>query len=926
MSARWTAAVLLTLSGATGLVYEVVWSKALADLLGNSGQAHAVVLATFMGGLALGALVFGRVADRAEKPLRVYAGIEAFVGVYALAYPWIHELLRDVYLGVAGGFAERWRVVPKLLFAAATILLPTIAMGGTMPVMIRHATAHPAGLGASLSLLYALNSLGAAFGGFWAGTVWLPAVGLWKTAAAAGLVNLLLACVSLVLAGRSQPAPKQTSAELASDGPGLSAAQRRIVLASLGVSGAVAMVLETGWIRVLTLIVGASTYAFTWIVTAFIVGLSLGSLWVSRRTVARPLMTYGALQLALVAAVALTVPLMVRAPYWFLHLRGMLAKTPQAFGLWQAVVFGLALLVMLGPTLIMGAAFPIGARLAASGEAGLGRQLGHAWAVNTVGTVLGALLGGLWLLPTIGLRGLFDGAAGVTLVTGLVLWRSAAVDRASLLRWGAFATAAWLTMLILPGDWPQTLMRLSAFRAHPISVQGKSFAQYVAEELASAEPRFIRHDTFASIFVGQSTTDASHRYLLVNGKPDASTLPADRVTQKMLGHVGPLLAESPTKRALVIGVGSGLTLGSILTHPVEQVDAVEIAPGVIDAARVFGDDNGHALDDPRVAVHVDDARSFLAFPGAPYDVIISEPSNPWVSGISSLFTAEFMDLVHQRLTPDGILVQWIQAYETSDELMRLVLRTVRRRFPHATAWQGAANDMLIVAAKQPLALDGKVLRERLARDAVRTDLATIHLDTPLGFLARQRGTVKDLAAYAGEGPLNTDELNRLEYGAPLAFFTEAEAHVPDSRRRAGAWPELLISRALSEQPLTAADAEALFRAISMAQELDTPVRRAAAQAWARLDPQAARHALTFTTLLQGEVERAQEVLGSVDDANAARIALKLALKQWEQRAGPYEPLPTPPVPRWLELAGGDARAREGAAKLCARVGCALPPP
>lgn len=926
MSARWIAGGLLTLSGATGLVYEVVWSKALADLLGNSGQAHAVVLATFMGGLALGALLFGRLADRVESPLRVYAAIEASVGLYAFAYPTIHHGLRDVYLSFAANVPEGWRVVPKLLFAAASVLPPTIAMGGTMPVMIRHATARASGLGASLSLLYALNSLGAALGGFLAGTRWLPAVGMWRTAAAAGVVNLALAAVSLGLGLRSGPARSDGVGSEAAADEEVTPAQRRLALLALGLSGAVAMILETGWIRVLTLIVGASTYAFTWIVTAFIVGLSLGSLWVSRRAVARPLVRYAQLQLALVFAVALAVPLMARAPYWFVHVRGMLAKSVEAFTLWQATVFGLGLVVMLVPTALMGAAFPLGARLAASGASGLGRRLGQSWAVNTLGTVLGALLGGLWLLPAAGLAGLFVIAAALSLLAGATLLVRSGEARGRAWTWIAAATAAWVAIVALPGDWPQTLMRLSAFRVDPIVVKNKSYARHVADELASAEPRFIRHDPFASIFVGQSTSDATHRYLLVNGKPDASTLPADRVTQKLVGHLGPVLAPRPTSRALVIGVGSGLTLGSMLTHPLRELDVVEIAPGVIDAARAFGEDNGHALDDPRVRLHVDDARSYLALAREPYDVIVSVPSNPWIAGISALFTEEFMEIVDRRLTDDGILVQWIQAYETSDELMRLVLRTVRQRFPHATAWQGSAKDVLIVASKKPLQLDWAALVARLGKAEVRADLASLHLETPLGFLARQRGTAEELARYAGEGPLNTDAHNRLEYGAPVAFFIEAEAHVPDSRRREGAWAQLLVSRALAEHPLQAADAEALFRAVSMAQEQDDPIRRAAGQAWARLDPAAARLPLAFTVLQQGEVELAKALLGTVDGANAARVALRTALKEREQRAGPFQPLEAPPVEAWLRQAGDEPRIRAVATKLCARAGCTLAAP
>jgi spermidine synthase len=896
------AAGFLLLSGATGLMYEVVWSKALADWLGNSGQAHALVLATFMGGLALGAWVFGSMADRSARPLLVYGLIEIGIGLAALAFPTIQGLARGGFLRVAAQTPEAYRLVPKLVFAAVSVLAPAIAMGGTMPVMLSHIGRRPES-GDSVATLYSLNSLGAAIGAWLAGTVLLPNAGVWATSRAAGMVNLFIGATAVTLGWRDRSAyasrPEGTSSHVTS-------AVSHVAFWAMGLSGFTTMALETGWIRAVTLMVGGSTYAFTCIVTAFITGLALGSGWVARLPPKDPVQFFLRCQLALVATVALTVPICLRLPYLFLRARDVLARTTDAFGLYQSLLFAVCAAVVLGPTLVLGAAFPVGARLATGGDTS-GRSLGRVWAFNTVGTVLGALCSGLFLMPALGLSALLWVGVALTLA---IATRLVQVTRLS--PWGVVAAlAAWLALGASSPEWATVLTRLSPFRVSPQTARGKTSEAYMRTEMASASELFVRHDTFASVFVGQSTTDANHRFLLVNGKPDASTLPMDMVTQTLIGQLGPLLSRREVKRGMVIGVGAGFTVGSLLTHGLNQLDVVEISPAVVEASRHFDAENNQALADPRVQLHIDDARTTLSLASGKYDLIVSEPSNPWVSGISSLFTDAFFEISKSKLTDDGLLIQWIHTYEMSDALVRLVLRTLLAHFPHVTAWQGGMHDVILVASRQPLPLSFDELTSRIGAEAVARDLRRIHIDGPLGLLALQRTGTDSLRTYAGAGPLNTDEHNRLEFGAPIAFYVDAQAEIPDDRRRPTRHQSLYFSQVLLK-PLKPAQAREITRAVAAAQGDDDPVGRSAAQSWYAVAPDSvARFALAEFAYEQREVSTTLKLLSAPREDREASLTIRALTLDWRNRASVLAPLPEvdlAPLIQWLPDAGGLCQA------------------
>jgi predicted membrane-bound spermidine synthase len=885
---RGLLSVFLVLSGATGLVYEVIWSKALADILGNSGQAHAIVLATFMGGLALGAWLFGGLSDRVERPLALYGAIELFVGLYALVFPAVQQVLGDTFLSVAANLSEGARPIAKLSLAALSLLPPTIAMGGTMPAMLKHATRGDPSIRATLAHLYAVNSFGAALGAWLAGTVSLPALGLSATARWAAAINLGLGVVTIALA---RAAPARSAMAQVAEGPATIRYGGRQTLAAmvgLVLSGFTSMLYETGWIRVLTLVVGGSTYAFTWIVCAFILGIALGSFWISRRPEADDLQRFGWLQVGVVVTVALTIPLFLLVPWLFLLAKSVLARSETAFPVWQLVMFASATLVMLLPTFLMGAAFPVGARVVAQGHATVGRRLGLVWAGNTVGTVLGALLGGLWLMPAIGLERLFSVGLVLSSVGALCAVLLAPTTQRRALAIPLVATAVVLSFTAF-GGWGPLLAQLSPFRVDPEMVKLSSPGVYLRTYANAFDTNFVKDDTFATVYVGTGRRPGAHRFLLVNGKPDASTGIHDQATQVMLGQLGMLLAPKPPKQVMVIGAGAAVTVGSALTHPVEHLDLVEISPGVLEAARYFADVNRGALDDARVTVTIDDARTALSLSKSRYDLIVSEPSNPWVSGISSLFTEEFFAVVDQRLSDDGVLVQWIHTYEMNTRLIRLVMRTLQRRFPEVTVWQGGEGDLLLLASRKPGLATPEQLGARLSRQAVHDDLARIDVELVDGVLARQMMTSEQVKAFAGDGPSNSDDHNLLEYEAPVAFWARSSAQVPDFRVKRASPAGLALEAHLAAAPLDGARARALYRSVAWSTGADHPLRRAAATAWRSVAPddRDAALALADAALAQGDATRALASLPATRDAASALRELKALAIEEQQRRGPW---------------------------------------
>lgn len=854
-------------SGLAGLMHEIVWSKMLVSLIGSTAHAQVAVLAVFMSGLAIGAVLFGRKSDRRDRPLQTYARLELLIAAYGLLLPLILRAAGAGYDALAPRFFEQGTLLFSLRFVLALlcVLLPAIWMGGTLPILARFLVVRVEATRGAVARLYALNNLGAVLGAGLAGFWTLSSFGILPSLASASAMNVLAAFLALrAQAGAIQDAPSQApSSEPAAL---YTRAQYSATLAALFASGFAAMGYEVLFSRVIALSFGSSTYSFTVMLMSFITGIGIGSAIVARLRVERPLWLFGASQIAAAVALVAMTPLISRLPYWTGLLRIQLGTDGAAFTYDQFAKAGMILLFLLVPTVCLGFGFPLVSQIQAKSPARIGSAVGSTYAWNTVGNVVGTVATGLWFLPALGVLGSFHVQLGMNLAAGvlvLAVAREVPVSR----RAGVTAAAAAAVVLyaMLGAGWIDPINRSAdhlRLRSGPDpGLPAWLRASHPASSFEAWKQAYVkRPEDFPRYFFAEdaNTTvltygDAAGVRLMVNTKPDASSfidpVESDIGTQLLLAHL-PLLFAKNADAVLVIGHGSGITAGSAMVHGAERGDVVEISHGVIASDFLFAEENHGVLSNPRVHVWEEDGRTFLRTAPWTYDAIISEPSNPWIAGIGGLFTRECFEEAKARLAPGGVLCLWFHEYEQEDEGVRLVLRTVAAVFPHATLFQVLQDgDVIVLASDSPLEPDFARLEVRFDRTEVRRDIArmrTFNLATVLMF---QAIPASEFAEFAGEGPINTDEHQRLESMAARAFFEARSSQLvwrnhclnrfpttpgPGLLDRYAAW------RAEQGDPLSKEELEAVIRRVQMTvdPERGRPLFEALSSRLARASPRA----------------------------------------------------------------------------------------
>lgn len=723
-------AVCYFLSGALGLIYQVLWLRKLLLVFGSTVHAVSTVLTVFFGGLAIGSWLFGRLIDRrgAEAGLRWYALLEAGIGLYAFITQPLFEAIQHVYVPIFrdSGFSPTVLVGASFVCSAAILLVPTILMGGTFPILSRYLIRTSQERGPAIAGLYAINTAGAMTGTLFIYFAGLPILGLTKTLQAAGVLNLGIGLLSFTFDRHLQALRFRAPAEPA---PVPAAARPEPaggvgwLFAAFGLSGFSAMVYEVAWTRTLSLILGSSTYAFCIMLATFLGGMALGSALARQHLQRRPstIELFVALELALGAYGLLSIPLFGQLPEWFVTLWPL---TGQSFSAVTWLQFTLSSFAMLIPTLLMGILFPIVADLVTRRFTQLGRRLGNAYAINTLGGILGSFLSGFVLIPRWGLPWAIVGAAGVNLLAAFLVYVRYG-DRKFRAGRTAFAVATLagagaVSALIIVPSWRQQVF-VSGVYLNPDAFRDTS----VAREASASTLLFYRDSLNATVSVHQTGETI---FLKVGGKTDASN-GIDMGTQVLSAHI-PLLLHHDPKRVLVIGLGSGVTLGHAGRHPVTQLHCAEIDPAVIEAARFFQAYNYRVHDDPRTRFFAADGRNVLLASQEQYDVIISEPSNPWMSGLAYLFTREFYGLAKQRLAPRGVMCQWLQLYGIFPSDAKLMLKTFHDAFPYVSVWSSVPGDMLLIGSLEPHTTTLAQLQNRMANPTVREALAQVKVDRP----------------------------------------------------------------------------------------------------------------------------------------------------------------------------------------------------
>jgi spermidine synthase len=732
------------LSGCAALVFELVWTRLLLLSLGATATAVGAVLAAFMGGMAIGSALAGTRPVARLDPILTFAALEGFVGAYALASPPI----LDVISGMA-------RPGTQFLGALLALMPATVAMGASLPVLTRAFCRSGERAAVGVGTLYAANTAGAVLGPLLAVFWFFPAAGLEDTLRIGAGLDFFVCGLLLAIRKRiadSSPQPVAT--------PGEDASVSWLLLASVAFSGASAMVYEVAWGRTLSMVYGSSVYGVSITLSTFLLGIALGSAFaarlVRRRPTEEPLLRL-ARALAASAIFAFLSLLVARSlPFLFLNFYTSSSGRETALFLSQFVI---ASILMLPSSIASGAILPFAVdALPRAGDVSF--RLARLYGANLAGSSLGALLASALLLASLGIEFSIRAAAVFVLALALlVLVRSSKFSVAT----GAIVSSFILLILALDPSGEGSLKSFGIYSG------ARTYARYEIGQLRdivqSHKLLFYRDGPTASVAVQEIER---FRLLKINGKTDASNGPGDKKTQLLLAHLPFLAADA--RRVAVVGWGSGMTVGAVLEHPVEKVDAFEIEPAVIEASRFFEPDNGTPLEDERLTLVMGDARSALRRGTELYDVVISEPSNPWLTGVANLFTRDFFEIVAERLTEDGVLCQWFHLYGMSESSARSLLATLRQVFPHVVAFQD--RDLVLLASRKPLRLSidrlGRIYRE----DAIAATLAQAGLKYPADVLVGMSLDERGAEAFSKDAALNTDDNMRLELQAPRSLYRD----------------------------------------------------------------------------------------------------------------------------------------------------------
>jgi len=734
-----------------------------------------------MGGLGLGAYVLGRRADRHANPAALYGALELAIGAFGLASPWVLRGVGASYLALARAAAPGLWVGTgiKFVFAFVVLLVPTFLMGGTLPVLTRaFARDRSDEMRGELALFYGLNTVGGVLGCAAAGYVLIELAGLRASTIAAGVLNLALGAAALLLArlpgpadGRAAPADEPVFT------PDPGAATRRLATWLIGITTFASLLYEIAWTRTLILVIGSSTYAFTTILVCFLLGIGLGSLIaIGRGRSPRDLLLRAALVQGAVAVLAsLLFPFFRALPKYVVATLQVTFLSPVAL----LALHGLAVAVVVVPPAIgMGLSFPLLAELASERAGATGSEVGRAYFANTIGSIVGAALTGFVLVHVVGSeRTLVVGVAVNAAAAGVLAWwmgvhREAGGRPHPVERLPYVLAIAALAVTAATPSWSGRLLDRGAAIYGRASMDADVLGRYLRGY--GSEQLFFQEGWNSAVSVWR---DGNQTWLKVNGKVDASSV-ADMDTQVMLGLL-PALAHPKPARVFVVGFGSGTTTRTLADVPgVDRIDVAEIERAVLRASRLFRDANRDVLDDPRVHVIEDDARSALMLATAPYDVIVSEPSNPWIAGVASLFTRDYYRVVARRLAPGGLFCQWLQMYRVTPSAVAVVIANLRAVFPHVEVWYANASDLMVLASNEPIRWDHARVASLLAAgtrtgEAARSWLRVSTPEALLGhFLLGNRGT----AAFAGGAPFeHTDDDPALEFQAARSLLAGSAA-------------------------------------------------------------------------------------------------------------------------------------------------------
>ena len=783
---------LFFISGFTALVFEVVWAKQACLVFGNTTLASAAVISAFMTGLAIGSHFFGKIADtKPGSSLKLYGWLEGGIGLFAILFPLLMKVLRPLYGLVYASCYQDFLTLSLLRFALSflILLIPTALMGGTFPLLARFLSKGEKNLKENIGCLYAMNLFGAMTGSFASGFILLGNAGILLTSLTAAVLNLGIFCYVSIRTSEAKNSA-DTSVAAGDPAPTFSAGQpgadtaldRKIfilITGLMGLHGFCAFVIQICWTRTMALILGSSTYSFSAVLTTFLAGLGLGSFavaYLAKKNTKLGFSVIGFMEISVGFAVLFFIPAFEWLVYYFVKFFPLIRLS--VFSVFAAqFIFSAAAMIV--PTFLMGLVFP--AVLNHLGKSkDIGRVIGWTYASNTIGGVLGSFMTAFFLIPKFGIIGSLRIAGLISFAAGAIFLLAS--DKA---RWKLnmgktiLIFLAFIPFLFYP--WNREVFSSGVFiYARSYTNQVRHGKEGFVKGLNAGNKNIFYKDGISSTVtvirteMREAKGTTISKSLRVNGKTDASTF-GDMATQLYMGYI-PLLAHHDPREVLVVGLGAGVTLGTVTHfHGVEHIECVEIEPAVVDANRYFTAENHHALEDPRLHMIIGDGRNHITFSQKKYDIIISEPSNPWISGVSSLFTRENYEAALKRLNSDGIYCQWFHSYQMSKDDFVMILRTFASVFPRVNLYKIRDSDYLLLGSRNEISFNDSRMTRMMRENKYAASDLRFFSEGGGNFLLRPFVlSDADLRrALASEKmSLNTDDHLALEYNAPKFLYQD----------------------------------------------------------------------------------------------------------------------------------------------------------
>jgi spermidine synthase len=783
---------LFFLSGAAALMYELLWVRYLSLIFGGSHLAVTTVLSVFMGGLALGSFIIGRKIGGVEKKLRLYGFLELGIAVSALLFWGLMRMYPQIYIPLAqiNETSPLYLSVIRVAFAAAALILPTTLMGGTLPVLSSFVAYRQKGLGRHLSFLYGINTIGAVAGTALTGFYFLVHYSVSTTLIMAIGINVLVGIVAILIQAKAAAVMEETKTldASASDAGmqkiafaefGEDAFPLKLVLWGIGVSGFCALAYEVLWTRILSIIIGATTYGFAILLMAFLAGIGIGSSVLGvltkvfgrqREETARDLrnlvVLFGVVQIIIgVSALFVSIHVrdlpahaaLIRDFFHSINFRIGSFKTTQVANFINAFTF------MFVPAFFMGVAFPLAGKIHGHYKKMVGQAVGEILTFNTVGAILGSAISGFVFLYLFGIQRSLEIIILLNIGYGLLVMASVRRSRMLNALTSCAAIAAILIPVFSPTVWqlwdPKMYAVYQAFAPDMFSTPEKT-----KEVLENSDIRYYAEGT-NSIISSVQSSDAL--FFITNGRVEASNANRDRQVQYTLGHL-PMLLNANPKKVFVLGTGSGMTLGATSVHPsVERIILAEIEPKVLGVAKSFGVYNHYVLNrpNPKLKIVFNDGRNYLMTTKEKFDVITADPVHPWFSGAGYLYTTEYFKIAADHLNPGGIICQWLPIYELTEANLQSVVKSLRQNFTYTMIWL-TYYDAVLIGSNAPIVIDEQELEQRIQNPEVMRDLEQVKMGSAEDFLSYFLMADEGTKSYSEQGIVNTDDNLYLEFSAP----------------------------------------------------------------------------------------------------------------------------------------------------------------